>query len=123
MPVKTVMRTIHPYFADRRDGGQALAEYLMAYANQPDVIVLGLPRGGVPVAYEIARTLHAPLDVFLVRKLGMPGHEELALGAIASGGMRVLNDEVIDLWRISSETIAAVTLRERMELERRERLF
>lgn len=117
------MKTFHPYFEDRRDAGQALAEQLMAYANQPDIIVLGLPRGGVPVAFEVAQALHAPLDVFLVRKLGMPGHEELAIGAIASGGMRVLNDDVIDVWYISAETIAAVTLRERIELERREKLF
>src|SRR6059058_5530131 len=82
-------------FRDRRDAGRLLAEKLAAYANRPDVLVLALPRGGVPVAYEVARRLGAPLDVFVVRKLGVPGHEELAMGAIAGGGIRVLNDEVL----------------------------
>jgi hypothetical protein len=79
------------YFRDRREAGRQLAQHLAAYANRPDVLVLALPRGGVPVAYEVARALHAPLDVFLVRKLGLPGHEEYAMGAVASGGVRVLN--------------------------------
>src|SRR5262249_37892125 len=82
-------------FRDRTEAGQALGQRLAAYANRPGVIVLALPRGGVPVAYEVAQALHAPMDVFLVRKLGVPGHEELAMGAIASGGVRVLNDEVV----------------------------
>src|SRR5262249_49813946 len=82
-------------FADRRDAGRKLAERLLAYADDPSVIVLGLPRGGVPVAYEVAARLHAPLDVFVVRKLGVPGHRELAMGAIASGGVRILHVDVI----------------------------
>src|ERR1051325_553405 len=82
-------------FRDRTDAGRQLAARLTAYADRSDVLVLALPRGGVPVAYEVARALHVPLDVFLVRKLGLPGHEELAMGAIASGGVRVINDEVI----------------------------
>ena len=82
-----------PLFRNRREAGRLLAAKLAAYANRPDVLVLALPRGGVPVAYEVARALNAPLDVFLVRKLGVPGHEELAMGAIATGGVRVLNDQ------------------------------
>ena len=82
-------------FADRRDGGRLLAERLSRYARRPCVVVLGLPRGGMPVAAEVATALHAPLDVFVVRKLGVPGHEELAMGAIASGGVRVLNSDVV----------------------------
>ena len=107
-------------FADRRDAGRALATELRAYAGRPDVLILALPRGGVPVAYEIAEALAAPLDLFLVRKLGTPGHEELAMGAIASGGVRVLNDEVIQWYRIPDASIDAVALREQRELERRE---
>ena len=84
---------------NREEAGRLLAEQLRQYAGRDDVIVLGLPRGGVPVAYEVARALDAPLDVFLVRKLGVPGHEELAMGAIATGGMRVLNHEVVDVAR------------------------
>jgi putative phosphoribosyl transferase len=83
-------------YRDRRDGGRVLAADLKRFADRPDVLVLGLPRGGVPVAYEVARALHAPLDVMVVRKLGVPGHEELAMGAIASGGVRVVNQEVVD---------------------------
>src|SRR6266702_7421291 len=94
-------------FRDRRDAGRLLAEKLAAYANRPDVLVLALPRGGVPVAYEVARRLGAPLDVFVVRKLGVPGHEELAMGALASGGVRVLNRTVIDALEISEEMIDA----------------
>src|SRR6266511_1706526 len=92
-------------FADRRDAGRALAERLDHYAGHPDLIVLALPRGGVPVAFEVARALRAPLDVFLVRKLGLPGHEELAMGAIATGGVRVLNEDVTRALRIPNEVI------------------
>jgi predicted phosphoribosyltransferase len=95
----------------------------MLYAGRPDVLVLALPRGGVPVAYEVAEALHAPLDVFVVRKLGVPGHEELAMGAIASGGMRVLNQEVVYGAHISDETIEHVAERELHELERREQVY
>jgi predicted phosphoribosyltransferase len=107
-------------FQDRRDAGRQLAAKLRQYAGRPGVIVLALPRGGVPVAYEVARELHAPLDVFLVRKLGVPGHEELAMGAIASGGVRVLNRDVVDSLGISPIVIDMVAAREQRELERRE---
>lgn len=107
-------------FADRRDAGRALAAELRAYAGRPDLLVLALPRGGVPVGYEIAEALAAPLDLFLVRKLGTPGHEELAMGAIASGGVRVLNDDVVHWYRIPEAVIDAVAAREERELERRE---
>jgi putative phosphoribosyl transferase len=110
-------------FRNRTDAGRQLAAELRAYANRPDVVVLGLPRGGVPVAFEVARALHAPLDVFLVRKLGVPGHEELAMGAIASGGVRVLNEEVVRALHIPEETIDAVAAEEQQELERRERTY
>ncbi len=110
-------------FATRRKAGEALATKLAAYANRADVLVLGLPRGGVPVAYEVARALCAPLDIFLVRKLGVPGHEELAMGAIATGGVRVLNDETIALLHIPVSVIEAVAHREQQELERREQLY
>jgi predicted phosphoribosyltransferase len=110
-------------FADRHDAGLVLARRLSHLAGRDDVVVLGLPRGGVPVAYEVARALQAPLDVFVVRKLGLPGHAELAVGAIASGGVRVLNQEVVELYRLSPATIAAVTRAERGELERRERAY
>ena len=110
-------------FRDRRDAGIQLAAQLSAYADDPGVIVLGLPRGGVPVAYEVACALHAPLDVFVVRKLGVPGHRELAMGAIASGGVRVLNPEVVDFLHISSAVIDLVTERERQELDRQEQLY
>ena len=110
-------------FATRRKAGEALATKLAAYANRADVLVLGLPRGGVPVAYEVARALCAPLDIFLVRKLGVPGHEELAMGAIATGGVRVLNDETIALLHIPISVIDAVAHREQQELERREQLY
>src|SRR5687767_10266514 len=95
-------------FRDRCDAGRQLAARLIAYANRPDVIVLGLPRGGVPVADEVAEALGAPLDAFLVRKLGVPGQEELAMGAIASGGLRVLNPDVVDPLAIPSSVIDAV---------------
>jgi putative phosphoribosyl transferase len=108
-------------FEDRRDAGRRLAGELMQYAGDPDVLVLALPRGGVPVAYEVAQALSAPLDVFIVRKLGVPGHEELAMGAIASGGIRVLNDEVIDALRIDEEILDAVATREARAVLERER--
>src|SRR5438477_5109492 len=107
-------------FRNRIDAGRQLSSRLSKYANRSDVIVLGLPRGGVPVAYEVAQALHAPLDVFLVRKLGLPGQHELAMGAIASGGVRVLNDEVVRGLRVPSDIIDAVTAREQRELRRRE---
>jgi putative phosphoribosyl transferase len=110
-------------FRDRADAGRQLATHLGAYASRPNVLVLGLARGGVPVACEVARALDAPLDVFLVRKLGVPGREELAMGAIASGGARVLNDDVVRSLEIPEETIAAVAAEEQRELERRERLY
>jgi predicted phosphoribosyltransferase len=100
-----------------------LAVRLAGYAKRPDVIVLALPRGGVPVAYEVAQALDAPLDVFLVRKLGVPGHEEFALGAIASGGVRVINQDAVRGLRIPPATIDAIAAREQQELERRERLY
>jgi putative phosphoribosyl transferase len=110
-------------YRDRREAGRQLAAKLAAYAGRPDVIVLALPRGGVPVAYEVARALGAPLDILLVRKLGLPGHEELALGAVASGGIRVLNEEVVRALRIPEEVIDQVAAEELEELERRERLY
>ena len=110
-------------FRDRTEAGRLLAEHLKAYANRPDVLVLALPRGGVPVAFEVARTLNAPLDIFLVRKLGVPGHEELAMGAIASGGVRVLNEDVVRYLGIPDQVIEAVAANEQKELERRERAY
>ena len=110
-------------FRDRSDAGRVLAAELAAFANRPDVIVLALPRGGVPVAYEVARALHAPLDVFLVRKLGLPGQEEFAMGAIASGGVRLLNEEVIRAYGISDAEIESVAEAEERELARREELY
>jgi putative phosphoribosyl transferase len=107
-------------FQDRADAGRQLAESLREYAGRPGLIVLGLPRGGVPVAFEVARALDAPLDVFVVRKLGVPGHEELAMGAIASGGVRVLNERVVEELELGDEVIASVTAAEQRELERRE---
>src|SRR5437763_3252134 len=108
-------------FLNRSEAGQSLARRLTDYANRNDVLVLGLPRGGVPVVYEVARALNAPLDVFVVRKLGVPGYEELAMGAIATGGVRVLNDEVVQGLGIPPEVIDRVTMDERRELKRRER--
>src|SRR5438445_3876086 len=110
-------------FRDRREAGRLLGAHLSAYANLPDVLVLALPRGGVPVAAEVARALEAPLDVFVVRKLGVPGHEELAMGAIASGGVRVLNEDVVRPLRIPGDVIDAVAAEEQQELERRERAY
>lgn len=111
------------FYRDRKDAGRRLAKLLGAYAHREDVLVLALPRGGVPVAYEVAKALDAPLDVFLVRKLGVPGHEELAMGAIASGGIRVLNPEVIRSLQLPESLIESVAVREQRELELRERLF
>src|SRR5271166_543760 len=108
------------FFRDRADAGRKLARLLAQYADRPDVLVLALPRGGVPVASEVARALHAPLDVFLVRKLGVPGQEELAMGALASGGVRVLNDDVVRALDIPMDVLDAVTEQERLELARRE---
>jgi len=110
-------------FHNRIDAGRKLAAKLLPYRDQPDVIVLALPRGGVPVGFEVAQELRAPLDVFLVRKLGVPGHEELAMGAIASGGVRVLNDDVLRILPIPQRVIDAVALEEAEELDRRERLY
>lgn len=110
-------------FQDRTEAGQRLAAMLKPYANRSDVLVLGLPRGGVPIAYEVAKVLNAPLDIFLVRKLGVPRHEELAMGAIASGGVRELNQEVVSSIRISHETIDKTAAEEQQELERRERNY
>ena len=110
-------------FRDRREAGRVLAEKLVAYANRPDVLVLALPRGGVPVAYEVAQALSAPFDVFVVRKLGVPGYEELAMGAVATGGVRVLNDQLVESLGIPEQMIDAAALREQQELARRERLY
>lgn len=110
-------------FADRHDAGRLLAAELTSYFDRDDVIVLGLPRGGVPVAYEVAQALRAPLDVFLVRKLGVPGHEELAMGALASGGVMVLNDDVVAAAGIGRDQIEAVAEREQATLTRQEQSF
>lgn len=110
-------------FRDRRDAGRKLSRRLGAYAGRPDLLVLALPRGGVPVAFEVARTLGAPLDVFVVRKLGVPDREELAMGAIATGGVRVLNEEVVSGLRIPVPLIEESAAREQRELERRERAY
>jgi putative phosphoribosyl transferase len=108
-------------FQDRTDAGRQLAEKLLSYAGRDDVIVLALPRGGVPVAFEVAQRLGVPLDVFVVRKLGVPGHEELAMGAIASGGVRVLNEDVLYVLPDAQSIVEMVTAIEREELKRRER--
>jgi len=110
-------------YQDRTEAGRLLAERLAKYKNRPDVVILALPRGGVPVAYEVAQALNAPLDVFVVRKLGVPGQEELAMGAIASGGVRVLNEDVVQMLRIPEVVIEATAMIETEELERRERLY
>ena len=110
-------------YHDRGEAGRVLAEQLGEYANRPDVLVLALPRGGVPVAYEVAKVLNVPLDLFLVRKLGVPGQEELAMGAIATGGVQVLNSEVIEALRIPEYIISDVVSDERQELERREQRY
>lgn len=110
-------------FRDRQDAGIQLAAELSAYRNDPAVFVLGLPRGGMPVAYEVARALNAPLDVFVVRKLGVPGHKELAMGAIASGGIQVLNRDVIESLQISAPIIDAIARHEQQELERQQQIY
>jgi predicted phosphoribosyltransferase len=120
LPSKDIMLS---RFDDRREAGRRLAERLGAYASRPDVRVLALPRGGVPVAYEVAQALGAPLDVFVVRKLGIPGHQELAMGAIASGGVRVLNDPLVQALHVPEHVIDTVTRSEATELARRERLY
>ena len=106
-------------YRDRLEAGQQLAEKLMRYANRPDVLVLALPRGGVPVGFAVAEALHAPLDVFLVRNLGVPGHEERAMGAIARGGVRVLKEEVVHFLQIPATVIDTVAARAQQELDRR----
>lgn len=110
-------------FRDRTDAGRRLAAELGGYAGRSDVLVLALPRGGVPVAYEVAAALGAPLDVFLVRKLGMPGHEEFAIGAIASGGVRVLNEDTLREYGVTHQQVDAVVEAEQRELERREQQY
>jgi putative phosphoribosyl transferase len=110
-------------YRDRVEAGKHLAAQLANYANRDDVVILALPRGGVPVAFEVAKALHAPLDIFLVRKLGVPGYEELALGAISTGGVRVLNEDVIDYLVIPDEVIDAIAANELQELVRRERAY
>src|SRR5947207_2818495 len=110
-------------FLNRREAGIELASKLAVYAARHDVVVLALPRGGVPVAYEVAEALDAPLDIFLVRKLGLPGHPELAMGAIASGGVRVLNEDVVRWYSVPERAIEAVAREEQAELERREREY
>src|SRR5204863_3107601 len=110
-------------FRDRTEAGRQLAAKLAAYADRSDVLVLALPRGGVPVGFEVARALHAPLDIFLVRKLGVPGHEELAMGAISTGGVRVRNEAVVDYLQIPGGVIDAIATIELRELERRERAY
>lgn len=112
-----------PLFRDRVDAGRALAEQVAGAVSDPKPVVLALPRGGVPVGFEVARLLHADLDVFLVRKLGLPGQEELAIGAIASGGVRVLNNSLITELHLPQSVIDGLTAREQLELERRERLY
>ena len=110
-------------FRNRSEAGRWLADRLKAYAQRPDVIVLALPRGGVPVGFELARALEVPLDVFLVRKLGLPGQEELAMGAIASGGVRVLNDDVVGALGVPASVIDDVARKEEQELRRREQAY
>src|SRR2546428_12931340 len=111
------------HYRDRYEAGRELAGALTRYAGRDDVIVLALPRGGVPVACEVARALGVPLDVFVVRKLGVPGHEELAMGAIAPGGVRLLNEDVVALAGVSGAAIDQVAAREELEIRRRERLY
>lgn len=110
-------------FKNRTIAGQVLGRKLANYANRSDVIVLGLPRGGVPVAFEVAKALNLPLDVLVARKLGVPDQEELAMGAIASGGVRIINEHIVNLVNVSEETIARVAAQEERELERREHLY
>src|ERR687892_1659000 len=118
-----MFRESHQPFANRREAGAELAAKLTRYRGRSDVVVLALPRGGVPVAFEVAEALDAELDIFLVRKLGMPGHREYAIGAIASGGVRVLMEDVVHAYRIPAEAIEAVAREEQAELERRDREY
>jgi putative phosphoribosyl transferase len=111
------------HFQNRTEGGRALAEKLLDYRDQPDVLVLALPRGGVPVAAEVAQALRLPLDVFLVRKLGAPGNEELALGAVATGGVRVLNQSIIEAFEVTQAELDSIIAAEQQELERRQRAY
>ena len=117
------MLTIETRFRNRTEAGKLLASQLTQYANRPDVLVLGIPHGGVTVAFEVAKVLNAPLDVCLVRKLGVPGHPELAIGAVAAGGFEVLNEDLLDWLRISGHTIAEVGEQELQELQRRDRIY
>ncbi len=114
---------MRPRFLDRYDAGRHLASALSTYADRSDLLILALPRGGVPVAYEVARALHAPLDVFLVRKLGFPGHPELAMGAIATGGVRIIDNQLVQMFGVPDDAIERVTAVELRELERREQLY
>jgi putative phosphoribosyl transferase len=114
---------VNPLFRDRIEAGQVLGQRLKSLVRDSNPIVLALPRGGVPVGFEVAKALHSDLDIFLVRKLGVPGHEELAIGAIASGGIRVLNQALIGQLGLTSLVIDSITARERREIERRERLY
>jgi predicted phosphoribosyltransferase len=117
------MNQFNPRFPNRTEAGRSLADKLREYANRRDVIVFGLPRGGVPVAFEVAHALHVPLDVFVVRKLGVPWQPELAMGAIASGGVPLLNPEIVQQFGISEREVQDVIDREQRELERRERQY
>jgi putative phosphoribosyl transferase len=112
-----------PLYKDRIDAGALLAKALLEYANREDVIVLGLPRGGVPVAYQVAEALQVTMDVWIVRKIGVPGQEELAMGAVASGGIRILNEDIVDQLGIPATAVAAAAAQEQVELERRELLY
>lgn len=123
LPAVETTGTATTRFRDRKDAGRRLGEALGAYANRADIVVLGLPRGGVPVAAEVARNLNAPLDVLVVRKLGVPFHRELGMGAIASGGVRIINKEVVNAFGISTEAVQDVAREERQELERREKAY
>ena len=123
MPEAWRFYVVSPRFRDRFDAGRHLAAALAPYAGRPNLLVLALPRGGVPVGYEVARGLHAPLDIMLVRKLGVPGHEELAMGAIASGGIRVISNDVVRALGIPDRAIATAAAQEEHELKRRERAY
>ena len=111
------------FFSDRADAGRRLAKKLASYVDKPNTVVLGLPRGGIPVAFEVAQALKAPLDVFIVRKLGLPNRRELAIGAIAGGGVFILNEPVIELYGVSDDVINSVAAKERLELDRQEKLY
>ena len=121
--ISAFLASMGQLFRDRREAGRELVKHLAAYAHRSDVVILGLPRGGVPVGYEIAQGLQVPLDILIVRKLGVPGHEELAMGAIASGGIRVLHDEVIQAAGLPEFVIDQVTAEEQKELLRREQEY